>query len=67
MDSERFKQAFNKKVIIFNATSVLIFEYKKCQVNEFQKYYAIGLFQLPQRRIFQENHRYRAHPVLKNK
>ena len=36
MEYERGKQDFSNKMIVLNATSVLIFEYKKCQGNEFQ-------------------------------
>ena len=37
MECENGKQRFSNKVIVFNAPSVPIFEYKKCQENEFQK------------------------------
>ena len=37
VECERGKQDCGNKVIIFNATNVLIFQYKKCQGNKFQK------------------------------
>ena len=37
MECERGKQDFGNKKIVLNATSVLIFEHKKFQRNEFQK------------------------------
>ena len=37
IECERGKQRFSNKVIVLNAASVLIFEYKKCRENEFQK------------------------------
>lgn len=37
MECERGKQRFINEVIVFYVTGVLIFEYKKCQENEFQK------------------------------
>ena len=39
MERERNKQGFSNTVIVLNAASVLIFEYKKCQENEFLKIY----------------------------
>ena len=55
MECERGKQDFSNKVVVLNATSVLIFEYKNCQEDGFKKYYTIGLFQLLQRQICKEN------------
>ena len=40
------KQDFCNKVIVLNATSVLIFDYKNARKTSFKKYYTIGLFQL---------------------
>ena len=44
MECKRGKQDFGNKVIVLNATNALIFEYKKCQANDFKQYYTIGLF-----------------------
>ena len=46
-ECERGKQDFSNKMIVLNATSVLIFQYKK----SLKRYYTIGLFQLLQRQI----------------
>ena len=46
MKCERDKQDFRNKVIVLNATSVLIFQYKNARKTSFKKYYTIRLFQL---------------------
>ena len=46
---------FSNKLIVLNATSVLIFQYKIGGKTSFKKYYTIGLFQLPQMQICQGN------------
>ena len=57
MKCERGKQDFSNKVIVFNAASVLIFEYKKKKIGKtsIKKYYTIGLFQLLQKQICERN------------
>ena len=40
------KQDSSNKVIVPNATSVLIFQYKNARKTDFKKYYTIGQFQL---------------------
>ena len=46
MECERSKQDFSKKVIVLNATSVLIFQYKNARKTSFKKYYTSGQLQL---------------------
>ena len=49
---KRGKQDFSNKVIVLNATSVLlIFQYKNARKTSFKKYYIIGLFQFLQKKI----------------
>ena len=54
IDCERGKQVFSNKVIVFNATSVLILQYKYARKTNFKKNYAIDLFQLLQRQVCEE-------------
>ena len=49
MECERSKQDFSNKVIVLNATSVLI-QYKNARKTSFKEYYTVGLFQLLLRR-----------------
>ena len=49
------KQDFSNKVIVLNATSVLIFQYKNARKTSFKKHYTCGLFQLLQRQICEGN------------
>ena len=44
MECERHTQDFNNKIIILNATSVLIFQYKNIRKTKFKKYYLTGIF-----------------------
>ena len=44
MECEMDKQDFSKKVIIPNATSVLILQYKNARKTSFKKCYTIGLY-----------------------
>ena len=48
-------EMFNNKVIVVNATSVLIFQYKNARKTTFKYYYTIGRFQLLQRQICERN------------
>ena len=45
MECKRGKQDFGNIVIVLNATSVLIFQYKNDKKTRFKKYYTISLFQ----------------------
>ena len=51
VECERGKQDFSNKVMVLNATSVLIFQYKNARKTSLKKYYAIRLFQLLQIQI----------------
>ena len=42
MECERSKQDLSNKVIVLNATSALIFQYKNARKASFKKYYTIG-------------------------
>ena len=49
------KQDFSNKVIVFKATSVLIFQYTNVRKTSFKNYYTTGLLQLLQRQICEGN------------
>ena len=51
MECESCKQDFSNKVIVLNATSAIIFQYKNDRKTSCKKYYTICLFQLLQRQI----------------
>ena len=52
MECERGKQDFSNKVIVLNAPSVLIFQYKNVRKTSYKKYYTVGRFQVLQRQIY---------------
>ena len=49
------KQNFSNKVIVVNATSVFIFQYKNTRKTSSKKCYTVGSFQLLQREICEGN------------